>query len=97
MQFLADTFDAHAVDADQDGVANPHDIDDAAATAAAYICASAGGSVDGTAEIARIYNPGDAHGYAARLDAERQLILDSRPCGRLRRRRRHAAARSPDP
>jgi murein DD-endopeptidase MepM/ murein hydrolase activator NlpD len=77
MQFLADTFDAHAVDADDDGVANPHDIDDAAAAAAAYSCGSAGGSADGTAEIARIYNPGDADGYAARLDAERQLILDA--------------------
>ena len=77
MQFLADTFDAHAVDADRDRAANPHDIDDAAATAAAYICASAGARVDGTGEIARIYNPGDAHGYAARLDAERQHILDA--------------------
>ena len=84
MQFLPDTFDAHAVDADGDGAANPHDIDDAAATAAAYICASAGGRVDGTDEIARIYNPGDAHGYAARLDAERQRILDAGTRGRVR-------------
>jgi hypothetical protein len=81
MQFLADTFDAHAVDADQDGVANPHDIDDAAATAAAYICPSAGGNVDGTADIARIYNPRDADGYAARLDSEHQLILAAGPAG----------------
>ncbi len=77
MQFLPTTFDAHAVDADQDGTANPHDIDDAAATTASYICSSAGDQVDGTAEIARIYNPGDAENYAASLDTERQRILDA--------------------
>jgi murein DD-endopeptidase MepM/ murein hydrolase activator NlpD len=77
MQFLPATFDAHAVDADGDGVTNPHDIDDAATTAAEYICSSAGGQVDGTGEIARIYNPGDAANYAARLDSERQHILDA--------------------
>jgi murein DD-endopeptidase MepM/ murein hydrolase activator NlpD len=75
MQFLPATFTAHAVDADGDHVANPHDIDDATATAAAYICANAGGEIDGSAEIAGIYNPGDARGYAARLDTERQAIL----------------------
>jgi hypothetical protein len=77
MQFLADTFDAHVVDGDHDGATNPHDIDDAAATAATYLCASTGPRVDGTAEIARVYNPGDADGYGARLDAERQRILDA--------------------
>jgi hypothetical protein len=77
MQFLADTFDARAIDFDRDGTANPHDIDDAAATAAAHICASTGDQVDGTGEIARIYNPGDADGYAARLGAEHQHILDA--------------------
>jgi hypothetical protein len=77
MQFLPATFDAHAVDADRDGITNPHDIDDSATAAAAYICASASDRVDGTAEIARIYNPGDARSYAARLDAERQHILDA--------------------
>lgn len=77
MQFLPATFDAHAIDADGDGVTNPHDVDDAAATAAHYICASAGAQVDGTREIARIYNPGDVDRYAARLDAERQHILDA--------------------
>lgn len=36
MQFLPATFTASAVDQDGDGVANPHDIDDAVATAANY-------------------------------------------------------------
>jgi murein DD-endopeptidase MepM/ murein hydrolase activator NlpD len=81
MQFLAETFDAHAVDADRDGTTNPHDIDDAAATAAAYICASAGPRVDGTGEIARIYNPGDTDGYAASLEAEHDGILAAAHAG----------------
>ncbi len=38
MQFLPATWKANAVDADRDGVANPNDIDDAALTAAAYLC-----------------------------------------------------------
>ncbi len=38
MQFRAPTFDAWAIDADGDGVANPHDIDDAAIAAARYLC-----------------------------------------------------------
>jgi murein DD-endopeptidase MepM/ murein hydrolase activator NlpD len=67
MQFLPGTFLAHAVDADEDGVANPHDVDDAVATTAETICASAGGNVEGPDEIARIYNPGDAAHYAAAL------------------------------
>jgi murein DD-endopeptidase MepM/ murein hydrolase activator NlpD len=77
MQFLPATFTAHAVDADADGTANPHDIDDAVATAAAYICSAADGQVAGPDEIARIYNPGDADNYAAALAAEQQRIRDA--------------------
>jgi membrane-bound lytic murein transglycosylase B len=40
MQFLPSTWRASGVDADGDGTARPNDIDDAAATAAAYLCAS---------------------------------------------------------
>ncbi len=38
MQFLPGTFDAYAIDGDDDGETNPHDIDDAVATAANYLC-----------------------------------------------------------
>ena len=38
MQFLAGTFTTWAVDAEGNGVASPHDIDDAVATAANYLC-----------------------------------------------------------
>ena len=38
MQFIPDTWGRWAVDANGDGVADPHSIDDVAATAAAYLC-----------------------------------------------------------
>ncbi|SDT76054.1 lytic transglycosylase domain-containing protein [Actinoplanes derwentensis] len=38
MQFLPATWQENAIDADRDGVANPNDIDDAALTAAVYLC-----------------------------------------------------------
>jgi hypothetical protein len=38
MQFIPSTWKETAVDADRDGVANPNDIDDAALTAATYLC-----------------------------------------------------------
>ncbi|MBW3642830.1 MAG: lytic murein transglycosylase [Actinobacteria bacterium] len=45
MQFLPATFTAWAVDQDGDSGANPHDIDDAAASAANYLCGGRGGTV----------------------------------------------------
>jgi murein DD-endopeptidase MepM/ murein hydrolase activator NlpD len=45
MQFLPGTFEAWAVDQDGNGTANPHDIDDATATAARYLCGGAGGAI----------------------------------------------------
>ena len=38
LQFIPSTWERWAEDGDGDGVANPHDIDDAAAAAAAYLC-----------------------------------------------------------
>ncbi|MGH9213031.1 MAG: M23 family metallopeptidase [Acidimicrobiales bacterium] len=76
MQFLPATFAAHAVNADGDGATNPHDLDDAAATAAAYICSAASGTVDGPDDVSRIYNPGDP-AYADRLAQEQRRILDA--------------------
>jgi len=39
MQFIPSTWTRYAVDADRDGISNPHDIDDAALAAATYLCA----------------------------------------------------------
>jgi murein DD-endopeptidase MepM/ murein hydrolase activator NlpD len=57
MQFRAPTFDRWSIDADGDGEANPHDLDDAAVTAANYLCQGQGGSItDERAAVLR-YNP----------------------------------------
>ncbi len=56
MQFLPGTFEAWAVDQDGDGVANPHDIDDAAATAANYLCGGPTGSIPDERAALRRYN-----------------------------------------
>jgi hypothetical protein len=64
MQFLPGTFSAWAVDGDTDGALDPHDIDDAVATAAAYLCGTAGGLADERAALLR-YNASDV--YAAEV------------------------------
>ncbi len=39
MQFIPSTWEQWGTDGDGDGTADPNDIDDAAATAVAYLCA----------------------------------------------------------
>jgi hypothetical protein len=64
MQFLPATFTAWAVDGDLDGVVNPHDIDDAAVTAAHYLCGPSHRIDDERAAVLR-YNHSAA--YAERV------------------------------
>jgi membrane-bound lytic murein transglycosylase B len=47
MQFLPTTWALHGADGDGDGVADPHQIDDAARGAAAYLCAAGRDTADG--------------------------------------------------
>jgi membrane-bound lytic murein transglycosylase B len=47
MQFLPTTWARHGVDGDGDGVRDPHDLDDAAAGAAAYLCTNGRDVTDG--------------------------------------------------
>lgn len=74
MQFLPATFTAWAVDQDGDGVADPHDIDDAVATAANYLCGGRAGAVaDERAAVLR-YNHDEDYasavlGYADQIGA----------------------------
>jgi hypothetical protein len=76
MQFLPSTWDVVGVDADDDGVANPHDLDDAALAAGVYLCA---GDVD-LSDPAQLrealwrYNPSAAYGALVRsyIEAYRQ-------------------------
>ena len=61
MQFLPGTFTAWAIDHDTDGQANPHDIDDAVASAANYLCGGRGGRLaDERAALLR-YNHDEAY------------------------------------
>ena len=75
MQFLAPTFDAWGVDNDEDGTANPHDIDDAAASAANYLCQGRGGSItDERGAVLRYNNSGD---YADEVLAIADSLTDA--------------------
>jgi hypothetical protein len=65
MQFLAPTFDAWGADADDDGTANPHDIDDAAASAANYLCGGTDGEVTDERDALLRYN--DSAAYADKV------------------------------
>lgn len=60
MQFLPATFEASAVDQDGSGVANPHDIGDAAATAANYLCGDVGAVTDEREALLR-YNRSETY------------------------------------
>lgn len=60
MQFRPGTFAAWAVDSDGDDIANPHDIDDAVATAARYLCGISD-SVDDERDALSRYNADAAY------------------------------------
>jgi hypothetical protein len=61
MQFLPGTWAASGRDGDGDGVANPQDINDAALTAASYLCSGSGSVLPEASMKAAIfrYNPSD--------------------------------------
>jgi hypothetical protein len=64
LQFLPPTWDVVGVDADDDGVANPHDLDDAALAAGVYLCAG-GVDLNDPAQLREAlwrYNPSAAYG-----------------------------------
>lgn len=70
MQFLPPTFDAWAVDGDGDGLLDPHDIDDAVATAAVYLCGPVG-RIDDEGSALRRYNHSNAYSDEVLAWAER--------------------------
>lgn len=65
MQFLAPTFGTWGIDVDEDGVANPHDIDDAAASAANYLCGGTDGDI--TDERASVLRYNNSAAYADKV------------------------------
>jgi hypothetical protein len=81
MQFLPGTFDAWAVDGDDNGVMDPHDVDDAVATAAAYLCGPAGQISDQRGALRR-YNASDGYvdevlAWAQQYAQSPALIIDA--------------------
>jgi membrane-bound lytic murein transglycosylase B len=66
MQFLPSTWRTWGVDGDGDGVARPHDLDDAAATAAVYLCASSATMTTGPGWWTAVttYNHSDSYARA---------------------------------
>ena len=61
MQFIPTTWQYAGRDGDGDGQVNPHDLDDAALAAAAYLCSGTGSMLDDGSARAAIfrYNPSD--------------------------------------
>lgn len=75
MQFLAATFDTWRIDADGDGTANPHDIDDAAASAANYLCGGTDGEI--TDERAAVLRYNSSAAYADQVLAIADSFSDA--------------------
>lgn len=69
MQFIPATWAAAARDGDGDGVRAPHDLDDAAAAAATYLCSGSGSLLDPTARAAAIYRYNQDDYYVALVEA----------------------------
>jgi membrane-bound lytic murein transglycosylase B len=69
MQFIPATWANFAADGDGDGIVSPHDLDDAAAAAAAYLCSGAGSLTDPAALDAAIYRYNHDDYYVALVRA----------------------------
>ncbi|WP_025157760.1 lytic transglycosylase domain-containing protein [Leifsonia aquatica] len=71
MQFIPATWAQYGTDADGDGVADPEQIDDAALTAAVYLCAAGGDlrSAAGWTTAIRAYNHDDSYVASVREQA----------------------------
>lgn len=61
MQFLPGSFSAWQIDGDDDGTFNPHDIDDAAPTAANYLCQGHDGTIEDERAALLRYNRSDTY------------------------------------
>lgn len=105
MQFLPATFTAWAVDADGDGMANPHDLDGATGSAAHYLCGPSG-RIDDERSALRRRDHDERHVWTiirvgrrrehARRPAQQRGPRPSSPAtpSRKSRRRRETSARA---
>ena len=75
MQFLPSTWGTWARDGDGDGTADPQDLDDAAASAAAYLCAD-GHDLDGSGWSAAVLSYNHDAGYVRLVFTASQAYAD---------------------
>ena len=69
MQFIPSTWELAARDGDGDGRKSPHDLDDAAAAAASYLCSGSGSLLDPGTQAAAIYRYNQDDYYVALVQA----------------------------
>lgn len=69
MQFIPSTWQRWARDGDGDGVEDPHDLDDAAASAAAYLCHDRHDLTDVRGWNAAIFSYNHDNGYVVAVHA----------------------------
>jgi len=69
MQFIPSTWEQWGADGDGDGVADPNDIDDAAATAVAYLCADGHDLTSGAGWADAIFGYNHDDSYVANVHA----------------------------
>lgn len=76
MQFLRPSFDRWAADGDGDGVADPHDLDDAAATAARYLCGTGHDLTTGEGWVAAVLDYNRSTEYVEQVRTAAQAYAD---------------------
>ncbi|HEU4515213.1 MAG TPA: lytic murein transglycosylase [Nocardioidaceae bacterium] len=69
MQFIPSTWEFAARDGDDDGRMSPHDLDDAAAAAASYLCSGSGSLLYPSTQAAAIYRYNQDEYYVALVQA----------------------------
>lgn len=69
LQFIPSTWERWGTDGDGDGVADPHDIDDAARAATHYLCADGHDLTDGKGWSAALFSYNHAQSYVALVHA----------------------------
>ena len=72
LQFLPSTWETWGADGDGDGVADPNDLDDAAAAAARYLCADGHDLTTGTGWTAAVFSYNHAQSYVDAVHAAAQ-------------------------
>jgi hypothetical protein len=79
MQFIPGTWAGFGTDADKDGVANPQDVDDAALSAARYLCAGGGDLSTQQGRVQAVYRYNHSASYVRLVLALADSYASGRP------------------